>query len=298
MKPVVLSLDCPKLRLAMSDMRAQQHWEMLRRSSKPLTVHELAEACGTSDSVAQSMLDLLVDARIAVRMRATATRRKITYAVVSSRVIVEWDKKSESHFAFLLEMRRMIRAYSRSAIDRNDDLEMRAYPDRQKFRGHQSFMLTRSEAAEVMQALRTAWELITQVEARAQTRASKARPASPSAATAPSAAPPAGGEEEHPYHIAIEFRPLRSPELPLADLGVWEKGTIARELEYLTKLPSNLLTDREREIAQRLAAGGTRPEVAAALGVAPSTIASATKRIYAKLGVRSRAEFVSRMKNG
>ena len=69
------------------------------------------------------------------------------------------------------------------------------------------------------------------------------------------------------------------------------------EMRYLQRAPAMVLTDRERQIANRLVDGETRPQVAKALGVSPNTIASATKRIYAKLGVRSRAEFVARMKS-
>jgi LuxR family maltose regulon positive regulatory protein len=59
--------------------------------------------------------------------------------------------------------------------------------------------------------------------------------------------------------------------------------------------PKSLLTARELEVATSIASGKSRPETAKALGVSANTVASATKRIYAKLGVRNRAEFTSRM---
>ena len=50
------------------------------------------------------------------------------------------------------------------------------------------------------------------------------------------------------------------------------------------------LSPRERQVAEALVAGMTRPEVAGKLGVSPYTVVSLTQRIYAKLKVRSRAE--------
>lgn len=295
MAPIVLNLDCPRLRGVMADIPLSQRWEVLRRAAEPLTTHELADACGVSDGVAQRTLDLLVDAGLAVRIRASARRRGITYRAVSERVMVQWDASSESHIGFLLQNRQAIRAYSRSVIDRNDTVEARGMPGLAKFRGHQSFTLTKAEAESIAQTLRNAWEFITRVEALARERAAAARSARGQRKDA--SAPPEE-VDEHPYHVALEFRPLKSPELPIADIGTWEKRALARELAYLSTAPGAVLTPREQQIAKRLADGESRPEVAKALGVTVNTINSATKRIYAKLGVRNRAEFTARMKSG
>jgi DNA-binding CsgD family transcriptional regulator len=56
------------------------------------------------------------------------------------------------------------------------------------------------------------------------------------------------------------------------------------------------LSPRERQVAAMLAAGKTRPEIAEALGVSLNTVATIGKRIYAKLGVRRRAELASRLR--
>jgi DNA-binding NarL/FixJ family response regulator len=293
MTPTVLNLDSPDVMAAMADERGMQRWEVLRRSTRPLTVHELAERCGVSDGVAQGTLDRLVAAGLAVRMKASARQRQITYRSVSERVVVRWDRSNDAHFAFLLQQRRRIRDHSRSIIDRNDDFEMRGVTGRERFRGHQSYMLTASEAAEIMKALRTAWHQITAIDDRARTRALHAANGRKDGAPCVGAS----AEEEHPYHIALEFRPLKTPDLPWSDIGVWEKEALERELKYLSHSPASVLTGRELDIARRLAAGESRPEVAKSLGVTANTVATATKRIYAKLGVRNRAEFTSRMKD-
>lgn len=290
--PTVLSLDSAKVREFIPDIVLSQHWEVLRCAARPLDAHELAAACGISDADSQGSLDRLVETGLAVRIKANARTKRITYRTVSDRVVVQWDSAVDAHFECLLEFRRRLRAYSRSVIDRNDDAETRRLAPGQKFRGHQSFVLTPAEASVIAQALRSAWETITAVEGKARARAE----AQGGVATETGEA--SGDEERRPYHIALEFRPLKSPELPLGDIGVWEKKSLPKELAYLAQAPASVLAPRELEVARRLAAGESRPMIAKSLGVTLNTVASATKRIYAKLGVRSRAEFVNRMKHG
>lgn len=55
----------------------------------------------------------------------------------------------------------------------------------------------------------------------------------------------------------------------------------------------DLLTNREREVAQTLAAGKSHKEAARVLGVAPATIRNQTQAIYAKLGVDNRASLTA-----
>ena len=57
-----------------------------------------------------------------------------------------------------------------------------------------------------------------------------------------------------------------------------------------TTLGPDALTKREIEVLTLIAKGYTRPEVAAIVGVAESTVVTYTKFIYAKLDVDSRAE--------
>ena len=53
------------------------------------------------------------------------------------------------------------------------------------------------------------------------------------------------------------------------------------------------LSDREREIAERVAEGYTFREIGTAIGVAPSTVSTHLYNLYAKLGIRRRAELVT-----
>jgi DNA-binding CsgD family transcriptional regulator len=292
MKPLVLSLDNPRLRSVFPDIALTQRWEVLRRSPSPLSVRELAARCGVTDEVAQQSLDALVEAGLAVKLRASTQRREITFRSISERVILQWDEQSDAHRATLLRNRQAIRAHSRRVIDESDTAETRGMPGLQKFRGHQSFMVSHAEAATIARTLRDTWETITRIEAEARRRSARG----PDDTRRSHGEPETERAELTPFHIAIEFRPLRAPDLPVCEIGTWERQSVPREVALLSTAPEAVLAPREREIAEQLAAGMSRPQVAKLLGVSLNTIASATKRIYAKLGVRSRAEFARRMK--
>jgi DNA-binding CsgD family transcriptional regulator len=62
--------------------------------------------------------------------------------------------------------------------------------------------------------------------------------------------------------------------------------------------PRDLLTRRERDVANAFAAGQSYREVAHALGLAPATVRHHLRSAYAKLGVTDKAEFATRLGRG
>jgi DNA-binding NarL/FixJ family response regulator len=77
---------------------------------------------------------------------------------------------------------------------------------------------------------------------------------------------------------------------------------IARKvLAYFKPTPSlapNLLSEREREILEKLVAGMGEKQIVDATGLAPTTIHTHIKKIYRKLQVSSRGELLSRAVRG
>ncbi len=61
-----------------------------------------------------------------------------------------------------------------------------------------------------------------------------------------------------------------------------------------TEQPEPLLTEREREVLELIAAGSTNREIAEMLYLSPYTVKEHTSALYRKLGARNRAEAVLR----
>jgi two-component system response regulator DesR len=58
--------------------------------------------------------------------------------------------------------------------------------------------------------------------------------------------------------------------------------------------PEPLLSEREREVLEEIAAGSTNREIAQRLYLSPHTVKEHTSALYRKLGARNRAEAVQR----
>ena len=77
--------------------------------------------------------------------------------------------------------------------------------------------------------------------------------------------------------------------------ALWADQTRAELARIGGRAPSSLaLTPTENKVAALVALGGTNREVADALFVSVHTVEANLKRIYRKLGVRSRTELASK----
>lgn len=73
----------------------------------------------------------------------------------------------------------------------------------------------------------------------------------------------------------------------LVRLAVQDEGGRGRERALERIVP---LTDRERDVAARVASGDTNQQIGAALHIAPSTVKAHLEQVFAKLGVRNRVQ--------
>jgi DNA-binding NarL/FixJ family response regulator len=84
----------------------------------------------------------------------------------------------------------------------------------------------------------------------------------------------------------------------------WEAKEVARAVHRVglgqtlfaptSQLPTTLLSEREREVLDLIAAGSTNREIASTLFLSPHTVKEHTSALYRKLGARNRAEAVQR----
>lgn len=282
MKPTILHLKSLALRNALSDFVTMQRWEILRRAPHRLSASQLADACGTTQEEAQRSLDLLAEAGLVVPSRATARMRQITYRAISEHVLFQADESAPDQARFLVEGQARIRRYSRGLIDgaNRDAVDPRARGI--SLEGYLSLMLTADEARDVRQALRQAWSIVSGQSKRAWLDARDGGPAE--------------RRPRFPFHLSLVFAPLSEAVLPLPEAGTWTSRAVAEEADFVAKSPEAVLSPQELRIAQLLSAGRSRPEIAAKLRLSLNTISSTTKRVYAKLGVRNRAQLAGRMR--
>ncbi|MGI9185663.1 MAG: LuxR C-terminal-related transcriptional regulator [Solirubrobacteraceae bacterium] len=84
----------------------------------------------------------------------------------------------------------------------------------------------------------------------------------------------------------------------------WEAREVARAVRTVglgmtmfaptSEQPAPLLSEREREVLDLIAAGSTNREIAGRLFLSPHTVKEHTSALYRKLGARNRAEAVQR----
>jgi DNA-binding CsgD family transcriptional regulator len=158
-------------------------------------------------------------------------------------------------------------------------------------------MLDDAEIKRMLAAINTIEELTTtaQMRADAAERDGDSQLTGVYDGAAAPRAGPAGQQAWLPYHLSLEFRPLRHVEPPMPTYSLFDAEYIPTLVERRERSAVGILTQRELEVARLLAGGGSRPAIARRLGLSINTIAATTKRIYAKLGVHSRAEFALRM---
>ncbi|WP_439664766.1 helix-turn-helix transcriptional regulator [Lentzea sp. HUAS TT2] len=93
-------------------------------------------------------------------------------------------------------------------------------------------------------------------------------------------------------HAALEtFENLRATRW--ADLAAVEVGATGETIKR--RAPGETLTPQELQVSLLLAEGKTTREVAAALFLSPKTIEYHLRKVYTKLGIRSRAELAGRL---
>ncbi|MDX3660189.1 AAA family ATPase [Streptomyces sp. ID05-26A] len=93
-------------------------------------------------------------------------------------------------------------------------------------------------------------------------------------------------------HAALEtFENLRAARW--ADLAAIELGATGETIQR--RAPGETLTPQELQVSLLLAEGKTTREVAAALFLSPKTIEYHLRKVYTKLGIRSRSELAGRL---
>jgi DNA-binding CsgD family transcriptional regulator len=275
----VLRTDFTREGLAalLPDLEAMGIWEYLRRLGKPTTAVELAGLVPVPLPAVQSKLDGLVAAGLAEAVPASARRRSITYRSIVDALVVEcdWEQDGATMARIAENMRLHIaEAQGESALAKSAPVpgEWRA------FFGC-TMHLSPDELAELRRRFNAVVEYTELLAARYTSPAKEPPPLSNYAAT---------------FRVA----PVAKPCLPHPRIVFVKKGSAnAADHRDPAIEAGPKLSRREWDVALALTRGLTQAEAGAELGISPLTAVTLTKRIYKKLGVRRRAELVSRLQS-
>jgi DNA-binding CsgD family transcriptional regulator/DNA-binding transcriptional regulator GbsR (MarR family) len=273
-----LTTQHPGLADALIDPFIRAVWELLRRRARASTVDELTEIMqAPREPVVRALARLQVLGLVRPAFEP-GTRRRSAFRIARERLVIVYNRDDRTQAEAVRAIRSQVVEHGRSVLE---TARMQgASRDDEAVEVHRSMSLSHDEVAELRRRLRAVTDYIDQVE-----NASSGRP------------------HLCNYHLAIEVRPLKQLVLPTAALHVIERG--ARGTDHAAGDSADgdgkasrggsekVLSVREREIARMLAGGQNCPEIAQSLALSVNTVRTVTKRLYAKIGVRRRAELAN-----
>jgi DNA-binding NarL/FixJ family response regulator len=97
--------------------------------------------------------------------------------------------------------------------------------------------------------------------------------------------------------VSFRLAPVTVPAMPTPILQFVPEGSEAMPTvrTAATSHKRDLLSPRERQIGAAYLRGLTRKEIAAELGLSENSVATFTKRLYTKLGIRRRGALAGRL---
>jgi len=251
-------------------------FEVLRCFRRPATLVELAAATRVPASKLAGILDELAGAGLVRALPARADRRKPTYEVACQQFMVVFDTADRAEAraigrhldAVTADLAKAVaEARGASVADAKGAV---AYESRGKFR------LRADQFQELRRRLHAVDEFINQIA----TDCVVGDPIEPLLCD---------------HVIEMKVTPLRTPLLPMPWIIAADRRSAGALARAASESAASSLSPREQEIAIAIAHGASRPDLARRLGLSPNTVATTSKRIYAKLGVRNRAELANRL---
>ena len=255
------------------DGNAMSAWELLRRYGGPLSAARVAVYLGVDEPEAQRALSRLAGAGLVELLAPRGRRRQTVFAHRGSTIVVRYQDGDAEDLRLLEEWRAKVR-HSVAWIGRGGARDGAAQG------------VTRSIRVRTHLTERDSEELASRIDdlcAFLRLLESKYR-----------------GEHalEHfrcNHALSLEIGLLGPPVPAAPSVIVAAIGGADSAVPQDDEAKRTSLSARERDVAVGIVAGRARSEIAARLGITPSTVATLTKRLYRKLGVHSRAELTQRL---
>ena len=277
-----LTAQHPGLADALTDPFIRAVWELLRRRARASTVDELAEVMqAPREPVARALARLKALGLVRPAFEP-GTRRRSAFKIARERLVIVYNRDDRMQAETAQAIRSRVVEHGRSVLE--TARVQGASRDDEGVEVHRSMSLSRDEAVELRRRLRAVTDYIDQVESASSDRPHLCN-----------------------YHMAIEVRQLKELVLPTASLHVIERGETGTDLAAGGRTggrgkasgggSAKVLSAREREVARMLADGQNCPEIAQSLALSVNTVRTVTKRLYAKIGVRRRAELANGLRS-
>lgn len=251
-------------------------WEIVRRHRGPATVADVASRTGRSVQDAQRALDALVDARLAKQVPGRGSRRAAGYEVAEASILViGFDPLDEGDNGRLRKFTDRYADHARGIID--GARTARAADGEWMLDLFCPVRIDAVEQAELRRRIEDLQDFLCNLQAK------------PAGDGAPDA-------HHCNYQVVLQVHPTRSPVLPLPMFHFVRRSNADEAVARFRSAHMRGLSPRERQVALELIKGRTRPEVARQLGVSANTVATICKRVYAKLGIRTRTQLAARLR--
>ena len=250
--------------------------ELVRRMSRAATASDLVRLSGMTNEEVWCSLDALEAAGLLERRPAQARRRETAFRAVADAVIVGFDPKAPEEVAMVEEIHRTMVEHARAQVDAAHD----AHPVGSgglQFRAYVPMRLSQSQLEELRGIMRLLHRFLETV------------------GSGETIADPIERQECN-YQLMLELGRPGPGLLPMAPVAFVPRQEAPLIETRIRRFRLDELSPRERSVAVAMVDGRSRPEIARQLGVSLNTVASIGKRVYAKLGVRRRAQLASHLR--
>lgn len=277
-----IHLLTPGILEVLCDEDALAAWELARRARAGISVQEIAGCLGRPLPAVRAAVDRLEAAGLVVARRAGRGRNFVTYRTTtdSLRIAVD-DVQSDGlgaamervHAARAARFGRLIAGMAGASGNGNGNGNGHGNGDDWRCCTHASASLLPEE----IERIRGIVARIEEILRFASRRSDQGVGAGPDA------------ENGKPYALLVQMAPAAGTAPPLPDVQFVRNG----DGNPPPATPANgSLSPRERQVADGLATGLTRLQIAEQLGLSPHTVGTLTRRVYRKLGARNRAQMV------
>jgi DNA-binding CsgD family transcriptional regulator len=251
-------------------------WEAARRSSRPATAAALASAVGQTLAAVQSSIDRLEGAGLVSRIPARRMHRATRYVATRERLVLTLPLEAQPSQSRLAADWERWRDTHREPIVANDASEPPESTGSMRYWFCGMADLAEGDAIEVARRIRALVDFLHLVADRRRAQEDSGN-----------------GSPRKPHAISVRLDPVApdAPPFPVIEsvagsVDGWNRHVL-RPVGTNAKLSAS-----ERRVADAMVQGMSRPDIARTLGVSINTVGTLARRMFRKLGVRSRAELV------